>query len=795
MSGLVSMLAPGPVRAAEAIGPAAGQEYAIPAGRLSDVLAQFAATAGVPLSFDPRMLTGLNSEGLRGRYGVREGFSRLLAGSAYEVVELGGGDYSLRPAPQRPAAPITAQRDEFAQLEPVTVTAKLYGARETNTLSDSRASVGIVTAEEIRDGQIQDFRQAFRLLGNVMDGATADNGFIIRGINSEGLVPGGAPLASLYIDGVQQTVNGARRGARGLWDVEQMEIYRGPQSTLSGRQALAGAIYVKTKDPSFRKEAEISATAGNHNLAGTAFLLNAPFHDNQLAVRVSGEFQRVRNDINYPTFKDFKRYDEFRTDEYYQLRGKVLFLPSAMPNTQALLSYSFSHDNPYTRSIGGPGYGFRFRDKRGDYQDPGNLEYRPTDVHNAGLEISHDISDKLRFTSMTSFSYSDMERASPNLGTAGEVSLADGYFRNRLASQEFRLNHDGERLRWVAGVYAAHEKTKGLTVFERDIYGPLNLTLRGTDKSVNLAAFGEATYEFAPTWKFTAGGRVDYSKQKNRSRSVCTSAMAMVCTTVIGDDYSRAADFNETNFVPKIGLSKDLTDQQTIGVTFSKGFRTGGVGYDNVEHAHYTYDPEKASTYELFYKGRFLDGRFVLNSNLFHTRYTDQQVEMQTGPSAASQRTFNAASSKSWGFEIEPSLKVTNKFSTFLSLGYVHTRFQDFNTANYGDLSGLPFPEAPKWTIGLGGNYTFDNGFHVGADAKYSSRYLARLSSNLPHDYLGSRWIANLQAGYKNKANRWEVKAFVENLFDKEYFVYNDNDRVATLGEPRRIGVNFTLGF
>jgi outer membrane receptor protein involved in Fe transport len=115
-------------------------------------------------------------------------------------------------------------------------------------------------------------------------------------------------------------------------------------------------------------------------------------------------------------------------------------------------------------------------------------------------------------------------------------------------------------------------------------------------------------------------------------------------------DYT--ADFNETNFVPKIGLSKDLTDRQTVGVTFSQGFRTGGTAYNSLNQAAYSYDPEKASTYELFYKGRFLDDRLTLNSSLFHTRYTDQQVEMQLDPdNPAIQRIFNAASSKSWGLK------------------------------------------------------------------------------------------------------------------------------------------------
>lgn len=88
-------------------------------------------------------------------------------------------------------------------------------------------------------------------MANLNSGDWTESGFVIRGITSEGLVPGGAgaPLASLYIDGVQQTTDGTRRGARGMFDTEQLEIYRGPQSTLSGRAALAGAMYRAPKIP------------------------------------------------------------------------------------------------------------------------------------------------------------------------------------------------------------------------------------------------------------------------------------------------------------------------------------------------------------------------------------------------------------------------------------------------------------------------------------------------------------------------------------------------------------------
>jgi iron complex outermembrane receptor protein len=763
---------------------ASQQSISIPAGPLTPALNRLAAQAGLQILFDAGLAQGKTTRGVSGNLTPTQALDAILAGTGLSARFAGGNQVVL--------SITTASTEDVGQpagedgamiLDPITI----YGSRTSTTLQDTAASVGIVTAQDIEDSQIRSVRDAFRRLGNVTNGDWVDNGFIIRGVNSEGLVPGGAPLASLYIDGVQQTTRGTRRGARGLWDVEQMEVYRGPQSTLSGRAALAGAMYIKTKDPTFDKEAEISGTVGTDGLVGTAFMVNTPVVDDQIAIRIAGEFERSKNDINYPTFTGYDRYDEFIHATYYQLRGKVLFQPAELPDTRALLSYSFSHDDPYVRDIGGPGLGFDFDDERGDFQIPAYIEYRPTNVHNAGLEIRHDFSDMLRFTSMSSFSYADAERASPNYGTAGEVNTYNGYYKDLLASQELRLNYEGERWSWVGGVYAAYENDKNH--YNRTIYDFRNQVQYNTQKSTNFAVFGEATYEFVPTWKLTVGGRVDYTEQDITQHLVRIQPLGGTPVTLT--DY--ATSFDEVNFVPKIGLSKELTDTQTIGVTYSQGFRTGGASYDSLNQKAYSYAPEKASTYEVFYKGRFLEDRLTLNANVFYTRFTDQQVQMQLDPTdPLTRRILNAASSESWGFEIEPAFKVTDQFETFLSVGYVHTEFKNFNDVTYGNLSGYSFPEAPEWTLGLGGRYTFENGIYVGADAKYTSRYLARLGS-LPHDYLDSRWIVNMQAGFKT--DRWEINAFAENLLDEKYFVYNDNDVAATLGERQKFGLNVKVKF
>ena len=277
------------------------------------------------------------------------------SGLALAIAMAGGGAHAQEAASDAPI-----------QLGEVVI----YGAKDANTLNDTSSSIGVATSEQISDSLLRSFRDIFRRLANVLDSDWNDAGFVIRGVNSEGLVPGRLPLAALYVDGVQQTVDGTRRGARGLWDVEQVEVYRGPQSTLSGRAALAGAIYVKTKDPVFENQAEVSATYGNNERAGTALMFNATARRRSACLSICRRVRAQRERPQLPDLQSFARFDDFTTDTYYNLRGKLLFQPREMPETRALLSYSFAHDAPTLDDIGGPGLGFNFDDDRGDINDP-----------------------------------------------------------------------------------------------------------------------------------------------------------------------------------------------------------------------------------------------------------------------------------------------------------------------------------------------------------------------------------------------------------------------------------------
>ncbi|MCB1704956.1 MAG: TonB-dependent receptor plug domain-containing protein [Halioglobus sp.] len=354
----------------------------------------------------------------------------------------------------QPALAQTAPANK--ELEQVIV----YGSRTSSALEDSLSSIGIVSREDIEDMDLRSFRETFRILANVMDSDWVDGGFIIRGINSEGLTPGGNPLASLYIDGVQQTVNGARRGSRGVWDVEQVEVYRGPQSTLSGRAALAGAVYIKTRDPGFEWDASVRGLYGTDDLAGGAFAVGGPLIDNQLAFRLAGEYETSEfGDIKYPTYTQYNRYDDYVKDEYYQVRGKLLYLPQNLPDTRALVSFSTAEDSPAPRDIAGPVLGFDYDDQVGEVNDPVYAEPRNATNNNAAVELNHSFDPALRFTSLSTWSDSNTDRPSINKGTPGETEVTRGKQRQELITQELRLNYDGESLSGTAGLYYADDQS------------------------------------------------------------------------------------------------------------------------------------------------------------------------------------------------------------------------------------------------------------------------------------------------------------------------------------------------
>lgn len=750
------------------------QRFAITSQPLSSALLKFADQSGLDVVYDARLAQDKTTDGVQGTYTSEQALRKLLADTRLRHRYTNTTTVTL----EQIAANEKAARNAPVPLNPITV----YGARTTQTLDDVTSSVGIVTDEDIDNRELRNVRDSFRLLGNVRDTDFNDAGFIIRGISSEGLTPGGAPLASFYIDGVQQTVQGTRRGARGLWDVEQVEVYRGPQSTLAGRAALAGAIYLKTKDPTYDYEASGRGTFGSDDTVEGAAMANIPIVENQIALRIVGEYQRSESDLNYPTYTRFDRFDDFTENEFFSLRGKILIEPDSLPDTRGLLTYSYSEDSPDLRDIGGPVLGFEFKEERGDFNTPNFAEVRRTTVHNIGAELTHDIRTDLTFTSQTGYSRSDTDRPSINAGTAGETDIVTGDFVQDLVTQEIRLNYAGSRIDVTFGLYGAYEK-EDAGFLRPDFFGFASDVSKTEQETWNGAVFGETTIEFYPSWKIVGGGRWDHTKQEGSS----FFSRNGVATT----DFSFSR--SETAFLPKIGLIKEFGPRQTVGFTVQRGFRAGGSGVQRSTGRVFDFDPEFAWNYELSYKGDLLNNRLRLSANAFYLDITDQQVERLEDPlDPASTITANAAESRAFGFEVEAQASLTQELSTFISIGFVDTEFEDFEIAGGSDLSGESFPQAPNWNVAAGAFYQHPSGLFIGADVEYTDDFNARIGQP-PQDRLNSFFLANAQLGFRYE--EYKATLFAKNLFDNEYFLFADNDIASTLGRGRFVGFSIEAAF
>lgn len=264
-----AILMPSPVLATETLGSTASREYAIPAGRLSDVLAQFAATAGIPLSFDSQMLAGLQSHGLQGRYTAREGFTHLLAGSGYELVDTGGGRYSLR---RRMAGDSGA-----VMLAPVTVTAQAersgitegtgsYTARSTGaatglnlSLRETPQSMTVITSQQIEDRGITGLAEAMEATPGVR---------VVTSLSLPTFYSRGLAISNLQVEGNPMFSSGQAASniqSDSMIAYDRIEVLRGANGLLTGPGDPSGTVTMIRKRPTREFQAHVQGSAGSWN--------------------------------------------------------------------------------------------------------------------------------------------------------------------------------------------------------------------------------------------------------------------------------------------------------------------------------------------------------------------------------------------------------------------------------------------------------------------------------------------------------------------------------------------------
>ncbi|MEM9370911.1 MAG: TonB-dependent receptor, partial [Pseudomonadota bacterium] len=676
-----------------------------------------------------------------------------------------------------------AEASEVILLDQILVEGELL----TRTLQDSQTSVAVITGEELEQRSDPDLYTVFERT----PGVTADRnglGVSIRGISelSAGGDFGNSALLSYNIDGATTSnfLFLRSNGPDSVWDLEQIEILRGPQSTQTGRNALGGAIIVRSKDPSDELEFKARGDVGNFATLGGAFAANVPIEDTGVALRFSGDLQRSDGFIENISTGD----EDAGEYEKVTLRGGLKIEPT--DDFSAVLKYTYFYNRDGAETIN------ETVSPNDRVALSGDEESERTLFNSVNLRMAYDLSDEFVLESETTYFWSDFLQLGDTDGTAADLGTFERDRRYNSFEQELRLTYDTDRIRaTIGGFYTSFDEdseTAGNTPASALVpFAPPTAVITFRTDNVteveNYAIFGEAEFDILPELTLLGGFRYDRESATTGGGFTGTVNDPSLLPFLPPITPPSFLDASYSAFLPKAGVVYRFTDDHSLGFTVQRGYRGGGATRRALGEIN-EFDPEFTWNFELAARTQWLDNRLTANANAFYTLWTDQQVNVEGAIPVIDRFTDNAGRSRLFGGEVDLVAAVTENLDLFASTAYANTRFIDFTTdGNVFD--GNEFPGAPKWTASVGGTYTFNEGWFFSADASYTSSAFGD-AANTPENKSDERFLVNARAGYQ--AENFEVFAYARNLFDVDYATgrfEGGAGTIARIGEPLVFGV------
>ncbi|MEM9097530.1 MAG: TonB-dependent receptor [Pseudomonadota bacterium] len=721
--------------------------YAIPAGPLANSLARFAREAGLTLSYTPDLVAGATAPPLDGVFTSEEALAQILSGTDLRYRFSNTGTVSLERLSQDDAngAPL-------ARLAPITVEGELLD----RTRQETRTSVAIVTGEELEQRSDPDIFTVIERTPGVTS-AAGNQAFAIRGVPSFGFAAGrgnGQAIATVVDGTAFSNLSSVTSEVRlSTWDLEQIEVLRGPQSTQTGRNALFGVVNLQSLDPSYEQEFKLRGEVARFESLGGAFAANIPLIDDTLALRVSGDLRRSDGFIDNPTLG----LDDTGESENATLRAAFRFDPT--DSITATLRYTYIDDSVGQNEVSDA----LFSDQRTSLVD--TPFSKDTELNSVNLDMEFFINDQLSLVSKTNFLDGDSISLDDADGTAFPGGVVERTRDGSNIQQELQLRYQSDDIEAALGGFFADIKEENLTLS----IGPVSSRLAGDLDTRNFAVFGEVEAKVFEDFSVIAGFRYDRETAENRTEN-----------TLGGFTLGFEAEDTYGAFLPKLGLVYSLAEDLSIGFTAQRGYRAGGIASTFAGEPD-PFDPEFTWNFEGSVRSQWLDGRVTANANVFYTQWRDQQV-IQTVPAGppffVDVDVLNAGQSRLFGGEIDLSVLPTERLEVFMNGAFVDTEFTEF-VALGQDFSGNEFNYAPKFTAAAGATYTFEEGFFLSGDLSYTSDSFADPANTLQND---ARFLVNARAGYR--AEHWQVFAFARNLFDNAYALERLQGTDGLLVEP-----------
>lgn len=644
------------------------------------------------------------------------------------------------------------------------------GERQVSTLKDTSSSVVVTTQIDLDSFAGPDtLERIYQQTANVTSSGNDGQGPTIRGANTSGILNsvesffGGAlPRTTIQVDGRQLSFNEFVYASASAWDIKRVEIFRGPQTTTQGRNAISGAIFVETNDPNFDEfEGRVRGIIGDDDLLQGSGVISEPIGNGDVAFRLTADYRQQDTFLTpLGVIDDFGSDNLTRTDSL-ALRGKLGIRPSAIPELDVLLTIAHSdREGPQSETIDAPFENLtRF--------NPGFTIFG-TDSTSGVLNVKYQLTDKIEINNVFTISDAGAIRRAPEGFGPATISSDE-------ISNEFIAKLNSDRLSGIAGVY----------VSQVDNQDEIDLTSFGIGSGAfdgdrdSLGIFAEGTYAATDRLFLTAGGRYQRDSQDRQGGF-----------TVIPIDFDDTFDA----FLPKAEIAYDAADNIRVGVIAERGFNAGGFTFNFQTFQQNLFGEETLWNYETFFRGDFLDGRLGINANVFYTDFNDLQIAtlVELGPDFFANVFSNAEDARAFGGEIDLRFQATDTLRLNAGLGLTDTKIQSKTTA--GALTdGNEFQRAPGFTAVAGGIWAPIDSIELSAFGRYSDGYFSD-DANLDVNAVGNYLTVDLQASYLFGNARLFVDA--TNIFDEIYPVAIFSQGTAgTIGDPRRISVGLDYKF
>lgn len=666
--------------------------------------------------------------------------------------------------------------------------------KRAENIQDVPLAVTVVTGEQLQSADVQEFSELYKIAPSlaIRPSDSAQNASItIRGYGTLAFSIGVESAVAIQIDDVPVAFQA--RAFSDLADIERVEVLRGPQSTLYGKNASAGLINIVTRSPSDVVDARGSVTATSDDEYHAQVSLSGPMSDT-LGLLVSGSYRTFDGNV-----KNLTTGETVNGSDNITLRTRAVWEPTSNLSADFNVSFAQVDSDPttvfrvlspaarlrgvasQTPQVFAPGVTASADNLEATYDD--QPFFRSTG-YTPSARITWDLPSDHSLVSITAYDhYQSEDRIDSDRGVSSALrNSALGNFDADSFTQELRLLSPGSGpLRYTLGLFYADQTQR------RDYVRGSSFSLadwEATAGSTQMAVFGQADWEFAPRTTLTAGLRgqrekIDYSFTERRTAPA---------TTYVGDSSDEVITW-------RAGLKHELNDDLMVFGSYSRGHKGQAydltTGFNQARADRGPIQPEKSDAFELGARAQLFDRRLTLNGTVFQTTYRNLQVQVvEDIDGVPTFRLANVGESRTRGLEVDFLAEPVDGLNLFGGLTYLDA-VQLVNpaatcypgqTAEQGctgtppsqDLSGERLG-VPRWRGNVGFDFEVMSTNGVEGLIGGAFTWQDKTPNNDPVGAIDAFGLLNLNVGIQDVDQRWALRLFVNNVFDKGYFFASSN--------------------